>query len=253
MRKRTLGLFGCLAVVASLAATPAAGAAPAAGAVPAAGIKTPQLVILQGLQFAARGIPSQTVDIYLGQDGAIVSEFPNISLGQAIDVNTALPGFVKPGFFVVDIVKRGGDPNHPLLVTAFALHQGDSKTIAAYFAADSAGQQGAPTLRIFTNNVAPTNGQARLSVYHLAVAPTVGVYADRTVAIAPSFSNGQSATVQVPAATYGVTVTAPKTPGTVLFKVGNVKLAPNTLTIAFAYGFYPKQFGVAAIAVPVQP
>lgn len=250
MRKRTVGLLGTFAVAASLAVAPAASAGPVQ--TPAAGTKAPQLVILQGLQFAARGMPSQTVDIYLGQDGAIVSEFPNISLGQAIDVNRALPGFVKPGFFVVDIVKRGGDPNHPLLVTAFALHQGESKTIAAFFAANAAGAQGAPTLRIFNNNVGPTHGQARLTVYHLAVAPTVGVYADRTVAVTPSFSNGQSATVQVPAAAYGVTVTAPKTPGTVLFKVGNVKLAPNTLTIAFAYGFYPKEFGVTAVAVPVK-
>ena len=54
----------------------------------------------------------------------------------------------------------------------------------------------------------------------------------------------------VPPSTYGVTVTAPGTPGTVLFNVGNVSLAADTNTLAFAIGDYPSTFTVVALAVP---
>ena len=48
------------------------------------------------------------------------------------------------------------------------------------------------------------------------VAPTVGVYANGAVGIPPAFSNGQRASAVVPAGAYGVTITAPNDPSTVL-------------------------------------
>ena len=54
---------------------------------------------------------------------------------------------------------------------------------------------------------------ARVTVRHLAVAPTVGVYADSSVAITPSFSNGQTAAAVVPPSSYDVTVTAAERTG----------------------------------------
>ena len=47
-----------------------------------------------------------------------------------------------------------------------------------------------------------------------------------------------------------MTVTAPGAPGTVLFNVGNVPLAADTNTLAFAIGDYPSTFTVVALAVP---
>lgn len=76
------------------------------------------------------------------------------------------------------------------------------------------------------------------------------VYADGSVAITPSFSSGQSVAAVVPPSSYNVTVTAPNTPGTVLYDLGNVSLAADTNTLAFAIGDYPSTFTVVALAVP---
>jgi hypothetical protein len=100
------------------------------------------------------------------------------------------------------------------------------------------------TPAFYVVDVVPTGGQARVTVRHLAVAPTVGVYADSTVAITPAFSNGQTATAAVPAGSYHVTVTAPNTPGTVLADLGSVTLPADTNALAFAIGIYPSSFEV---------
>jgi hypothetical protein len=231
----------------TIASTGSAGAAPAKTST-AAPAKT-DIIFFQGLDFFPPNRPAQVVDLYIAQDGAVVNEIPDVYQGDAIDIDRAFPGFVKPGFFVVDVVKHLGNPNTPLLVTAFTLKAGQSKTVATYFSATPTGKKGAPTISVFNNDVGPTNGQARLTIYHLAVAPTVGVYADGSTPLVASSSNGMSATAQVPSATYAVTVNALNDPGDVLFNVGKVHLSPNTLTEAFAYGFYPSSFGVATISV----
>ena len=149
-------------------------------------------------------------------------ELPDVHFGTAADLTTAFPGWVTPGLYTVDVVPTGTSPFKPLLITCFFLGYGQSKTVAAYMTATPAGAAGQPTLGVFTNDVSSTGGMARVTVRHLAVAPTVGVYADGSVAITPSFSNGQTATAVVPPSSYNVTVTAPNTPGTVLYNVGNV-------------------------------
>ena len=117
--------------------------------------------------------------------------------------------------------------------------------------ATPSGAAGQPTLGVFTNDVSSTGGMSRVTVRHLAVAPTVGVYADGVAAITPAFSNGQTATAVVPPSSYGVTVTAPNAPGSVLDQVGNVSLAANTNTLAFAIGdYYQSSFTVVALAIP---
>ncbi len=249
MRHRLSALLAlcCLVTGMSFLTGPGAGAAPRPATV---ATSNPQLILFQGLDYFPPDRPAQVVDIYLAQDGAVVKEISDAYLGDVIDVNQVFPGYVKPGFFVIDVVKHGGNPDNPLLITAFRLKAGQSDTVATYFKADAAGTQEAPTIKVFTNDLSPTGGQARLTVYHLAVAPTVGVYADGSTALVPSFSNGMSGTVQVRPSAYRVTVTAPDEPHTVLFNVGRVALAPNTLTEAFAYGFYPGLFGVAAIQLP---
>ena len=196
------------------------------------------------------GVPGLDVDIYVVKNFISYKELPDVHFGTAADLTTAFPGWVTPGLYTVDVVPTGTSPFKPLLIKSFFLGAGQSKTVAAYVTATPAGVAGQPTLGVFTNDVSGTGGQSRVTVRHLAVAPTVGVYADGSVAITPSFSNGQTAAAVVPPGTYGVTVTAPGAPGTVLDNVGNVALAANTNTLAFAIGTYSSTFTVVALAVP---
>ncbi|MGD0746751.1 MAG: hypothetical protein ABSB68_02945 [Acidimicrobiales bacterium] len=196
------------------------------------------------------GIPGLDVDIYVIKNFTSYKELPDVHFGTGADLTTAFPGWVTPGLYTVDVVATGTSPFKPLLIKSFFLGYGQSKTVAAYVTATPAGGAGQPTLGVFTNDVSGTGGMSRVTVRHLAVAPTVGVYADGSVAITPSFSNGQTATAVVPPSTYGVTVTAPDMPGTVLDNVGDVALAANTNTLAFAIGSYPTTFTVVVLAIP---
>ncbi len=196
------------------------------------------------------GLPGLDVDIYVVKNFTSYKELPDVHFGTAADLITAFPGWVTPGRYIVDVVPTGTSPFKPLLITSFFLGYGQSKTVAAYMTATPAGVAGQPTLGVFTNDVSSTGGMARVTVRHLAVAPNVGVYADGSVAITPSFSNGQAAAAVVPPSSYDVTVTAPNAPGTVLYDLGNVSLAADTNTLAFAIGDYPSTFTVVALAIP---
>ncbi len=196
------------------------------------------------------GIPNLPVDIYVVKNFFQVRKLANVNFGTAADLNKALPGFVTPGIYFVDVVQAGKSPFHPLLKRAFFLAPGQSKSVVAYVTADAAGHAGHPTLGVFRNDVSSTNGKARVTTRHTAVAPTVGVYANGAVGIPPAFSNGQSFSGVVPAATYGVTITAPNTPATVLADLGHVTVAANTNTLAFAIGTYPATFKVVTLQIP---
>ena len=196
------------------------------------------------------GVPDLPVDIYVVKNFREVKKLTNVNFGTAADLGAAFPGFVTKGLYFIDIVPTGASPWKPLLSTTTVLGSGESKSIVAYVTADAAGTAGGPTLGVFDNDVSSTNGQSRVTVRHLAVAPTVGVYANGAVAITPAFSNGETATAVVPAGTYGVTVTAPNAPSTVLADIGDVALAANTNTLAFAIGTYGTTFKVASVQVP---
>ncbi len=157
------------------------------------------------------GIPGLDVDIYVVKNFNLfqVKELSNVTFETAADLNTDLPGFITPGFYTIDVVAHGGNPFKPVLITSTYLGAGQSKTAVAYVKADAAGNPGSPTLSVFQNDVSATNGQARVTVAHTAVAPTVGVCADDSVPVVPSFSNGQLASAVVAPAAYTVTVTAP--------------------------------------------
>ena len=178
------------------------------------------------------------------------------SLGRAQFIRcwsgSVFPGWVTPGFYIVDVVPTGTSPLHPLLLARLYLGWGDNKTVAAYVTSSPTGTAGHPTLGVFTNDVRATHGQARVTVRHLAVAPTVAIYADGMVPITTAFSNGQTARAVVPAGSYNVTVTAPNAPTTVLANLGNVTLSANTNTLAFAIGAYPSTFKVVTLVVPTR-
>ena len=252
-QRRLVSIVGALALTATLALT----AAPAAGATRGETDRetsTWQHADWQGGQSAelnlVHGIPNLPVDIYVVKNFWKVKKLTNVNFGTAADLNTAVPGFVTPGLYFVDIVPTGATPWKPLLSATVFLLPGQSKSVVAYVTADAAGKPGAPTLGVFTNSLSSTGGQSRVTVRHLAVAPTVGVYANGAVALTPAFSNGQTATAVVPSGTYGVTVTAPNAPTTVLADLGDVALPANSNTLAFAIGTYPSTFKVATLQIP---
>jgi hypothetical protein len=259
MKRRIAGLLSVLAVVLGLAVAVAPGGAGAStsptispdGSVggwnPWWGHRSHADLSL------VHGIPGLAVDIYVVKGNFSYKKLTDVQFGTAADLGQAFPGWVTPGYYLVDVVATGANPFHPLLLARFYLGWGQSKTVAAYVTASPAGVAGHPTLAVFTNNVRSTGGDARVTVRHLAVAPTVGVYADGSVPIVPAFSNGQTAAAVVPAGSYTVTVTAPNTPATVLDDLGNVALAANTNALAFAIGTYPATFKVVTLVIPTRP
>ena len=85
------------------------------------------------------GVPNLPVDIYVVKNFFSVRKLSNVNFGTAADLNSALPGFVTPGFYFVDIVPAGTSPFRPLLKTAFFLGANQSKSVVAYVTADAAG------------------------------------------------------------------------------------------------------------------
>ena len=248
MKHRLFRVVGALAVAVGLTVA-SAGAAGATGWNPGGGWSAPQSANLN----VVHGIPGLDVDIYVIKNFNIFQykELSNVTFGTAADLNTALPGFITPGFYTIDIVAHGGNPFKPVLISTTYLGAGQSKTAVAYVSATPAGAAGSPTLTVFNNNVSATNGQARVSVAHTAVAPTVGVCADGTVPVVPAFNNGQQEAAVVAPAAYTVTVTAPNNCSDVLAgPIGPVTLAANTTTLVYAIGTYPATFTVASLVVP---
>jgi len=248
MKYRILGVLATIAMVTGLALS-TSGTAGATGwnqgrpwqPAPAANLNV------------VHGIPGLDVDIYVVKNFNLFTaqRFANVTFGTAVDLNTALPGYVTPGIYQIDIVNHGANPFRPLLLTATYLGAGQSETAVAYTSADTSGNPGSPTLSVFHNDVSPTNGSARVTVAHTAVAPTVGVCADGSVPVVPAFSNGQQLSAVVSPAAYTVTVTAPNNCADVLAgPIGPVTLAPNTTTLVYAIGTYPATFTVASLVVP---
>ena len=243
MKNRIAMIVGGLAIVLTLGLAAAPAGATTRHERPPVTTATTELTVVHG-------IPNLPVDIYVVKNFFSVRKLSNVNFGTAADLNSALPGFVTPGFYFVDVVPAGTSPFRPLLTAVFFLGPNQSKSVVAYVKADAAGTAGSPTLGLFTNDVSSTGGAARVTTRHTAVAPTVGVYASGAVGVPAAFSNGQSASAVVPAGSYGVTVTAPNAPGTVLADLGNVALGANTNTLAFAIGTYPSTFRVVTLQIP---
>ena len=251
MKHRILGLAGAATIAAGLAVT---AAGPAGASSWGWGGPTPTPAPTANLDLV-HGIPNLPVDIYVVKNFNLwnTKKLSDVTFGTAADLNTALPGFITPGNYLIDIVGHGGNPFRPVLLTDTWLAPGQSKTAVAYVTADAAGTAGHPTLGVFTNDLSSTSGKARVQVTHTAVAPTVGVCADGSVPVVPAFSNGQQDAAVVPAGTYDVSVTAPNDCATTLADLGNVTLAPDTTTLVYAIGTYGSTFTVAPLVIPDNP
>lgn len=207
---------------------------------------TSDITLVHGVQLpGTNGFP---VDIYVVKNLTSYKELSDVTFGTVADLGAAFPGWVTPGFYLVDVVAHGGNPFQPALLRGFSLGVGQSKTVAAYLSTS-----GSPTLGVFANDVSATNGDARVQVFHLADAPTVGVCADGSVPVTSSFSNGQTAEAEVPASSYSVTVTSPATSGcgpTTLFGPATLNLPADMTTLAYAIGVFPSSFTVVTLTVP---
>jgi hypothetical protein len=242
MRRRLGALTGAVALTATLLVTggPTAGAA----------ATRPAFLPPNGADLSlVHGIPHLPVDIYVARDGADVLKFSDVTFGTAVDVTEADPGFVTGGFYVVDVVRHGASPDTPLLITAFPLAAGQSKTVAAYVSASSTGVAGRQVLKVFTNNVRPTGPEARLTVRHLAVAPAVAVRVDGDT-LTLGIANGQTASAVEQPGADEVTLAAAGAPGT---PIGGamVELRPSTDTQVFAVGTYPATFRLVTVDSPI--
>ena len=152
------------------------------------------------------GIPGVNVDVYVNDKLTL----PNFKPGTVTD-----PLSLPDGMYTIDI-KAAGSPASSAdvigpLETGFS--GGRNYTVAAHL-----GNDGKPTANIYDNDIsAVADGKGRVTVVHMAQAPTVAITANGATLI-PSLSNPDKAGADVPAATY---------------------------TIVYAYGTYPKTFAVA--------
>ena len=207
-------LVGVLAL--GLTAAPASATAPPA-------TKTGKLTLVHGIP-GANGFP---VDISLYRLFVGSQQFKGVTFGTV-----AGPLDVKPGIYRAAIRPAGAPSStRPVLERWFVVFPGSNQSIVAHLS-----ESGAPRLSQFQNDVRPTgSGNARLTVRHLAQAPTVDVIANGALKVVAGLSNPNQAVTTVPAATYNVRVTDSATNTATAFQ-GDVPLAANANTIVYAVG-----------------
>ena len=175
------------------------------------------------------GIPGVNVDVYVNDKLTL----PNFKPGTVTD-----PLSLPDGMYTIDI-KAAGSPASSAdvigpLETGFS--GGRNYTVAAHL-----GNDGKPTANIYDNDIsAVADGKGRVTVVHMAQAPTVAITANGATLI-PSLSNPDKAGADVPAATYKVGVVAG---GKTVFST-DLPVEAGMNTIVYAYGTYPKTFAVA--------
>ncbi|GIU92743.1 MAG: hypothetical protein KatS3mg011_1649 [Acidimicrobiia bacterium] len=177
----------------------------------------------EGDVIVVHGVPGLAVDIYVNGD----LTFENSEFGDVFGP-LALPA----GSYEIEIYPTGSDPatTDPALAGSADLPAGAVATIAAYLQ-----EGGSPTLGVFVEDNSPTDaGNARITARHLADFGPVDILANDG-AVFEGVTNGQGGSVDVPADTYNVKITAAGDPGTVAFDA-DLTLAEGTNTIAYAVG-----------------
>ncbi|MFK7740876.1 MAG: DUF4397 domain-containing protein [Planctomycetota bacterium] len=150
-----------------------------------------QRVPLTALVTVAHGIPALGAPVTVEANGNALFTF---------DYREVVgPLRVLPGTYTFDAVVNGNS----VLNRTDTVARGDDVSIVAHL--DGAG---APQLSAFVNDASPLpSGQSRVTVRHLAAAPTVDVVIDSlgvNVATIPALSNGQEATTPLGLGIYDV-------------------------------------------------
>jgi hypothetical protein len=148
-----------------------------------------------GTVTVVHGVPGLTVDVYVNGDLTLEGFQP----GAITD-----PLELEAGTYDIEI-RAAGEPadSEPAIAGSAEVLAGINASIVAHLAED-----GTPSLAVFLNDVTTIQaGETRLTVRHAAAAPAVDVWVDGEVAIS-DFVTGDEATLDVPAASYNVAVSA---------------------------------------------
>lgn len=184
------------------------------------------------------GIPATPVTVYA--DGKVLIK--DFTFGKVVG-----PVRLAPGRYGIAVRPYGASAmSKPILSTTVKVTGGEDATIVAHLTA-----AGKPDLSVFANPTsAPPAGDVRVIIRHLAEAPGVDVYAGATTspALVTDLVNGKSATVNVPAGSYPISVFATGTtanpvigPATltfsagktyVVYAIGSATATPATITVA---------------------
>jgi hypothetical protein len=168
------------------------------------------------------GVPDLTVDVYINDELTLES----FEFGSITD-----PLELEPGTYTIDIRAAGDEPDaEPAISGTAEVTAGLNASIVAHLLED-----GTPSLAVFANDVSRIEaGETRLTVRHAAAAPAVDVWVDGEVTV-ESLVNGAEATLEVPAATYNVAVSAAGDDEPVLGPV-DLDLDEGTAYLVYAVG-----------------
>ena len=169
------------------------------------------------------GLGVDVVDIYA--DGGRL--FNNVKSGQLKSLR------VRPGTYDIEIFVDGERPkkDEPVLeIDSVTFLPGTCSTVTA-----NLDEVGIPTTNVFANCTARNDvGEGRITVRHIAAAPAVDVLAGGNV-IFGNLTNGSSATKQVTAATYAMTV-SPADSQTRLLGPVNLAVTRPFNTVVYVWG-----------------
>ncbi len=175
-----------------------------------------------GTVTVVHGVPGLTVDVYVNGDLTLESFEP----GAVTD-----PLELDEGTYDIEI-RAAGEPadSEPAIAGSADVLAGINASIVAHLTED-----GTPSLAVFMNDVTTIEaGETRLTVRHAAAAPAVDVWVDGAVTI-DNFVNGEEATLDVPATSYNVAVSAAGDDAPVLGPA-DFDLAEGTSYIVYAIG-----------------
>lgn len=148
-----------------------------------------------------------------------------------VTFGTVAPIDVPFDRYKVEVRVAGADPaSKPVLKTRTWVGFRD-KAVVAHLDAD-----GNPKISKFNNSTRILRSdKARITVRHLAAAPSVDIIANDALALIDGLSNSQSASVRVPADTYNVKVAADADNSVVVF-AADLTFAGGTNTVIYAVG-----------------
>lgn len=168
------------------------------------------------------GVPGLTVDVYVNDELTLEGFEP----GAVTD-----PLELEAGTYNIDIRAAGESPDSDPAISGSAdVTAGTNASIIAHLTED-----GTPSLAVFANDTSNIPaGNTRLTVRHAAAAPAVDVWVDGEVTV-DNFTNGAEATLEVPASTYSVAVSATgdETP---VIGPAELDLAEGTHYLVYAIG-----------------
>lgn len=168
------------------------------------------------------GIPGLPVDVYV--DGSLtLRNFQPETVSQPLSL--------APGTYQLAVRKAGASPTStPILSASATLAAGENVSVVAHLSAT-----GTPELTIFQNDTSPIPaGDGRLVVRHTAAAPAVAILANGQT-VTSNLTNGQQATLTLPAGTIRAAVALNGTT-TPVIGPADVTIGNGVETIVYAVG-----------------